>query len=291
MNLYSIYFTCNGQVVRLPHNPSELSDEQSADNGQYNVLGKGPLSLPRKPGQRELSISGYFPGSLNSSLSSLLTYRPPEYYIQFFRQAMDAGDPVLYTPVRISQRGIPYAMGLTGYYVLIDKFNFQEKGGEPGDFYYELEASEYRDPSPSRVVLASDSSAAASAGGGTAAAASARLARSALPALAAAVATTTAAASAGSVSGALRATVEPSRQVDRHQLVVGSQCTLSGSCWSDAEMGAPETPVSGQLCTVVRICGSDLGAPVYVKDASGQPLGWTKRTMLTIRAGSAALGR
>ena len=89
-NFYSIYFTHNGQVVRLPHNPSELPDTQDASNGEYNVLGLGPVMVPRTPNQRKISISNYFPGQVSASLTSLLSYRAPEYYIEFFRQAMDS---------------------------------------------------------------------------------------------------------------------------------------------------------------------------------------------------------
>ena len=101
MNFYSIYFTRNGQVVRLPFNPSELPDEQEAENGQYNVLGIGPLSIARDPNQRKVKISSFFPGTAGSSLTSLISFRPPEYYIEFFRSAMRDREPVLYTPTRI----------------------------------------------------------------------------------------------------------------------------------------------------------------------------------------------
>ena len=100
MNFYSIYFTRNGQVVRLPFNPSELPDEQEVENGQYNVLGIGPLSIARDPNQRKVKISSFFPGTVGSSLTSLISFRPPEYYIEFFRSAMRDREPVLYTPTR-----------------------------------------------------------------------------------------------------------------------------------------------------------------------------------------------
>lgn len=303
MVLYSIYFTHNGQVVRLPHNPSELPEEKEMDPGDYNVLGLGPVSVPRLPGQRKISISSYFPSNITGGLLGLLTTVPPETYIKFFQDAMDSGDPVLYTPVRIDETGIPYALSLLGYYVIVTSFKFREKGGETGDFYYDLECKEYRDYTPGRVVLASEASGTA----GTASAASlvsglassrARTRRTALPGLASAraasavVVSAGSAASSGTSSGALRATVEPSRMTGPHQLVVGSRCTLSGSYWTSAEMGAPETPASGLACTVARICGSDQQSPVYIKGPDETPVGWTKKSMLSIQSGNAlAAGR
>lgn len=303
MVLYSIYFTHSGQVVRLPHNPSELPEEKEMEPGDYNVLGLGPVSVPRLPGQRKISISSYFPSNVTGGLLGLLTTVPPETYIKFFQDAMDSGDPVLYTPVRIDETGIPYALSLLGYYVIVTSFKFREKGGETGDFYYDLECKEYRDYTPGRVVLASEASGAA----GTASAASlasgrvlsgARTGRTTLPGLTAAraasavVVSTGSAASPSASGGALRATVEPSRMTGPHQLVVGSRCTLSGSYWTSAEMGAPETPASGLACTVARICGSDQQSPVYIKGSDGTPVGWTKKSMLSIQSGNAlATGR
>lgn len=47
MNFYSIYFTRNGQVVRLPHNPEKLPEDKASDNGDYNILGIGAVTVPR----------------------------------------------------------------------------------------------------------------------------------------------------------------------------------------------------------------------------------------------------
>ena len=297
MVLYSIYFTHNGRVVRIPHNPAELPEEKEMEPGDYNVLGLGPVSVPRLPGQRKISISGYFPSNITGGLLGLLTTVPPETYIRFFQDAMDSGDPILYTPVRIDETGIPYALSLLGYYVIVTSFKFREKGGETGDFYYDLECKEYRDYTPGRVMLATGTAGTAGAPASAAVRQSTSRARvrSALPGVSAARAAAAVVVSASSnaasdASGnALRATVEPSRMTGPHQLVVGSRCTLSGSYWTSAEMGAPETPASGLSCTVSRICGSDQGSPVYIKGADGTPIGWTKKSMLTIQTSNSRL--
>ena len=182
-NFYSIYFTRNGEVVRLPHNPEKLPETRSASNGEYNVLGLGPVMVPRTPNLKELTISGYFPGTLSSSLTSLLTYHPPEYFINFFTSAMNAREPILYTPVRINELGIPFSLSDPGYYVLVTDFKTEERGGETGDFYYDLTLKEWRDYAPNRVQIVQDGTAQASTAA-TASAASrlstrARLARAA----------------------------------------------------------------------------------------------------------------
>lgn len=275
-NFYSIYFTHNGQVVRLPHNPSELPDTQDASNGEYNVLGLGPVMVPRTPNQRKISISNYFPGQVSASLTSLLSYRAPEYYIEFFRQAMESGDPVLYTPVRINEMGIPYAMSLTGYYVLVTRFDYREKGGETGDFYYDLECVEWRDYSPRRVQVVQDTASAASAAQSAAASALART-----------VARTAATAASTAASGALAASLEPSRQTPARQLVVGSLCTLDGAYYESPDGSGPQTLAAGLQVTVSRIEAGTRRAPVYIKDTAGRALGWTGKEMLRVVSNAA----
>lgn len=272
MNFYSIYFTRNGQVVRLPFNPSELPDEQESENGQYNVLGIGPLSIARDPNQRKVKISSFFPGTVGSSLTSLISFRPPEYYIEFFRSAMRDREPVLYTPTRIDELGIPYALSQVGYYVLVDSFNYREKGGETRDFYYDLECTEYRDPSPNTVQIVQQGSTAASAPA-TASASRTRMARAAITAV-------TAAASA--TASPLKAMIEPTRAMPARQLAVGVKCTLNGSYYADQHKSAPATAASGLQVQIVRMDDGSLEAPVYVKGLDGTHLGWTAKDMLTV---------
>lgn len=279
-NFYSIYFTHNGQVVRLPHNPGELPDTQDASNGEYNVLRLGPVMVPRTPNQRKISISNYFPGQVSASLTSLLSYRAPEYYIEFFRRAMESGDPVLYTPVRINEMGIPYAMSLTGYYVLVTRFDYREKGGETGDFYYDLECVEWRDYSPRRVQVVQDTAR------GTASTAPAAQG-AAVSALARTVTQTAAAAVSGAASGALAASLEPSRRTPARQLVVGSLCTLDGVYYESPDGSGPQTPAAGLQVTVSRIEAGTRRAPVYVKNTAGQALGWTGKEMLRVVSNAA----
>lgn len=80
-------------------------------------------------------------------------FREPEFYINFFQSAMDDRVPILYTPVRYYEDGTPFMTGDTGALVLVSSFSTEERGGETGDFYYELTLTEYRDYSPQTVVI------------------------------------------------------------------------------------------------------------------------------------------
>ena len=60
-NNFGLFFTRDGTVIRLPVNPEKLPVARDNDNGDYNVLGIGPIMVPRTPKQRVVTISSFFP--------------------------------------------------------------------------------------------------------------------------------------------------------------------------------------------------------------------------------------
>lgn len=156
LNNFGLFFTRDGTIIRLPVNPEKLPVAKDNDNGEYNVLGIGPIMVPRIPDLQEISISSFFPGRVFSGVLTSGDFEPPEFYIQFFQSAMDDKVPILYTPVRYYEDGTPFFTGDTGLDVLVTSFSYEERGGETGDFYYDLTLTEYRDYSPQIVQLATN---------------------------------------------------------------------------------------------------------------------------------------
>ena len=156
VNNFGLFFTRDTLVVRLPVNPEKLPLERDTDNGEYNVLGIGPIMVPRTPELRVIAISSFFPGKAFSGVLNSGGFEPPEFYINFFEQAMREKAPILYTPVRYYEDGQPFMTGDTGFQVLVTQFNTEERGGETGDFYYDLVLTEYRDYSPQTVQIKSN---------------------------------------------------------------------------------------------------------------------------------------
>lgn len=152
-NYYGLFFTRGSDVVRLPFNPSTLPVDGEGDNGTYNVLGIGQIIIPRIPNLRKITISSFFPGQPYAWVLNTGSFEPPEFFVNFFRSAMEDGDVLLYTPVRYYEDGTPYMTSDTGMDVIVTDFNVEERGGETGDFYYELTLSEYRDYSPQTVEI------------------------------------------------------------------------------------------------------------------------------------------
>ena len=123
VNNFGLFFTRDGTVIRVPVNPEKLPVARDNDNSEYNVLGIGPIMIPRIPKLREVTISSFFPGREFSGINQWGTFHPPEYYIQFFESAMNDKAPIIYTPVRYYENGEPFMTGDTGFEVLVTQFN------------------------------------------------------------------------------------------------------------------------------------------------------------------------
>ena len=158
-NHYFIVFSKRSQekeeFFRLPVNPEKMPIDFTASNGSYNVLGIGPVMVPRQPELRKITISSYFPGKpdlLTLTGDVNFPFQPPEFYTAFFSDAMIHGEVLHFIPIRGYETGQQYFIQENyGMDVLVTSFHTEERGGEAGDFYYDLELTEYRDYSPSTV--------------------------------------------------------------------------------------------------------------------------------------------
>lgn len=151
---YGLFFTKGSTVIRLPVNPEELPEAQENANTEYNVLGLGPIMVPRIPKLKTVRISSLLPGRpVGGWVLTKGGFEPPEFYIDFFRTAMRDKEPILYTPVRYYEDGTPYMTGDTGMEVLVTSFEYREKAGETGDFHMDLQLTEYRDYAPQTVDI------------------------------------------------------------------------------------------------------------------------------------------
>ena len=151
-NKYGLYIAHEGTVVRLPVNPESYAITKDNDNGNYNVLGVGPIMIPRTPKLRTASWSGLLPGK--AGLGAIVTggaFQPPKFYIDFIQAAMAEKVPIRFVANRYAEDGSPIFD--TNMQVLVTRFKTEERGGETGDFYYEIALSEYRDYSPKTVTL------------------------------------------------------------------------------------------------------------------------------------------
>lgn len=245
-NDYGIFFqkqnTVDTQILRLPVNPEKLPISQDSANDEYNVLGIGPIMVPRKPNLKKVTIESFFPGRIDRMTLTTGDFLEPEYYIRFFRDAMANKEILIYTPVRYYEDGTPYFTNDPGITVLVTNFETEERGGETGDFYYTLELTEYRDYSPMSVQIQTR-------------------------------ATTTAPAVA---------TTEETRAIPQGQIYVGMTATLNGNYYYSSYGDEPHGTKGGQTVVVSRIINTEPTReyPIHVNSESGGALGWCKKEAL-----------
>ena len=241
-NNFGLFFTRDGTVIRLPFNPDTLPVVKDNDNGNYNVLGIGPIMVPRIPKLREVTISSFFPGREFPGVLTSGGFQPPEFYIQFFESAMDEKAPILYTPVRYYENGEPFMTQDTGFQVLVTSFTYEERGGETGDFYYDLTVTEYRDYSPQSMEIQQQ----------------------------------------GTQNTPAVATTEKARDIPQGQLVVGSVCVANGQYFYTSYGDEPFGNASGQRVVVSRIVDQSRPCPIHITTESGGALGWISKSGLQV---------
>ena len=229
-------------MVRLPVNPEKLPVARDNDNSEYNVLGIGPIMIPRTPKLRVVTISSFFPGRVFSGVLTSGGFQPPEFYIQFFESAMNDKAPIIYTPVRYYENGEPFMTGDAGFEVLVTQFSTEERGGETGDFYYDLELTEYRDYTPQ----------------------------------------TLAAQGQQATGAPVEVTTEPSRSIPQGQLYAGATCVANGSYFYTSYGDEPHGTASGRTVVIDRMVDATRPACVHISDEAGNPLGWIDKSALQV---------
>lgn len=264
MPKYKLYFSRDSTVLALPINPEKLPETISADNGKYNVLGLGQIMQPRTPDLRTVSISGLLPGRRLPGQTGI--HLPPAVYMDFFTSAMKKKTPIVYTPVRVYENGLPFLGPSLGFPCLVTRFKTEERGGETGDFYFDLSLSEYRDFSPQRAVVQGEGQ----TGTFTPATAEDSPERTAARAVAAA----SVVSAVTSAAGAIRLALTPTRSTPSDRLVVSARRKASGSYYAASDGAESLGSVHGLLVTVRRIASRAKPCPVCVADASGDVLGW-----------------
>ncbi len=133
--IYKISFENLRDSLILPVNPPEpvisgggtsFTDLQVIKGGERTVIGNSML--------RSVSFSSFFPRDYDSSYCVRRNIPDPWEAVSKINEWRDSDKPVklLITDTDINM------------YATIRKFDFREKGGEPGDVYYDIEFKEYR---------------------------------------------------------------------------------------------------------------------------------------------------
>ena len=116
----------------LPVTPSELTVKTGSCNKTVYILNLGEMNLPRKAGLREIRFRALIPSEQYSFVQIQELFVPPVFFLGFFREIKQAGEPVQLLVFRSLADGREVLSETLD--VLLEEYTVSEYGGEQGDF-------------------------------------------------------------------------------------------------------------------------------------------------------------
>ncbi len=143
MNNYRMTLIIGGRELNIPVLPSKLNVSSPGKNERVTVLELGEVLILRKKGLRILSWESFFPATSAPYTTGLVP--DPLSAIQAIQKARDDK-----TPIRFLITGTDLDCNIR---MGVETFEYEERSGELGDFYYTIKLYEWKDISPKRIIL------------------------------------------------------------------------------------------------------------------------------------------
>lgn len=162
-----IIFQYEDKKIKLPVNPESLRKSTSSSAQKVNVVGIGQISVPQSASLATISVKSFFWKYLfDNSLTRLgsnidrvrnamsstderfgtnllddsTKFKTLTEYVKWFEDWRDSKKPARFTVVTLPNEPAEYF----DLDVTCERFDYEAKAGEEGDYYYEMELLEYR---------------------------------------------------------------------------------------------------------------------------------------------------
>lgn len=129
----SLSFNNFEKTLILPVLPSEITVSTGLKNNTFDVISMGEIGVIGNNKLKTITISSFFPKHY-SSYCVQSTIPDPYTAVADIETWRDSK-----RPIRLIITETPIAMPC-----MIEEFNYREKGGQPGDVYYDLSLKEYK---------------------------------------------------------------------------------------------------------------------------------------------------
>ena len=143
MRNYGMTLIAGGREIDIPILPEKLKVTSPGNNDTATVLVLGDVLILRKKGLRTVAWDSFFPVNDAPFVTGRIT--DPVEIVKAIQKARDSLDPVRFL-ITGTDLDINVRMG-------VETFDYEERAGELGDFYYSIKLSEWKDYSPRRIVL------------------------------------------------------------------------------------------------------------------------------------------
>lgn len=138
MSNYGMTLIAGGREIDIPVLPEKLKVTSPGNNDTATVLVLGDILILRKKGLRTIAWDSFFPAHSAPYVTGRV--RDPVEIVQAIQAARDGLDPVRFL-ITGTDLDINVRMG-------VETFDYEERAGELGDFYYSIKLSEWKDYSP-----------------------------------------------------------------------------------------------------------------------------------------------
>jgi hypothetical protein len=139
-----MFLIINNKEYEIPVLPEKLSIQTAGKNDKTTVIGLGEINILRQKGLREVSWESLFPAHLAPYVTAGKPMAPME-YVKAIQEVRDAEEPIIFLIIG-ADLDINIRFG-------IDSFDYEERGREVGDIYYEIKLTEWKDYSPKRIIM------------------------------------------------------------------------------------------------------------------------------------------
>lgn len=140
---YKMTLIVEGLELNIPVLPAKLNVSSPGKNEKLTVLETGEILVLRKKGLRTVSWDSFFPA--NSAPYTTGQVKDPVSIVKAIQKARDAQKPIRFL-ITGTDLDCNIRMG-------VDSFDYEERSGELGDFYYSIKLVEWKDYSPKRIIL------------------------------------------------------------------------------------------------------------------------------------------
>ncbi|MFD0675155.1 LysM peptidoglycan-binding domain-containing protein [Cohnella sp. GCM10027633] len=144
----------------FPVLPEEIKIERGGAGKEYNIVGLGRMNAIEAPELRKITVESFFPADASASYVYRITKRDeeksaglaqqlkPHRFVQDITKWMNSRHPARFIYVGQETGDDSTKIHLP---VSIDKFDYWEEAGSPGDIYFKLDLLEYVFYSPIKI--------------------------------------------------------------------------------------------------------------------------------------------
>lgn len=161
-NVHVIHLSFNNgaEGFQIPINPEAIEVRQSGNGKTYDIVGKGNNAIPgendavgeinviKSPGLMEISFKSYFPANDSPLVPKGVELEEPMVYTNMIRSWMHAKHPIRFIYVgrydMVTRDADGKAVQDINIPASIERFEWKEVGGAPGDIEYSITLKEYR---------------------------------------------------------------------------------------------------------------------------------------------------